>query len=260
MAITTFLFWPLPLLHGRKPYTLVALGVALPLQFPQAVMVMNRRFGNNGKYMAGLLISRALSGIALGVAHINFRSTLLDLFGASLQSTHPHGEIVVVDDVRRHGGGMGLWLGIWSLCSIGSIALGFLIGALIVSGLNVAWGFYVTVILIACVLFLNVIAPETRRAAHRRTMSEIEMPNMSITRRVARGEIKMHVSGDGPRWWWEEVFAGIQLSLKMLDQPGFGVMALYLGWVYGEIVLVIVVWNFEIASYIIDTDYSVAAW
>lgn len=241
MGLTTFFFWPLPLLHGRRPYTLVALAITLPLQFPQAIMVGTRRFGSNDRYMAGLLVSRAISGLALGFAQMNSANVLLDLFGASLQSTHPHGEIVILDDVRRHGGGMGLWLGAWTFSFIGSIGFGFMIGTDIVSGLNVSWGFYITVILIAVVLFLNVLAPETRRSAHRRTMAEIELPNMSITRRVARGEVKMHVYGEGPKWWWEEVFAGVFLSLKMLDQPGFGLMALYLGWVYGEIVLVIVV-------------------
>lgn len=241
MGLTTFFFWPLPLLHGRKPYTLLALGIALPLQFPQAVMVDTRRVGGNGGYMTGLLVSRALSGFALGFCHINLKTTLLDLFGASLQSTHPHGEFVVTDDVRRHGGGMGLWLGFWSFCFIGSLSLGFMIGADIVSGLNVSWGFYITVILIAVILFLDVVTPETRRSPHRRTMAEIELPDMRISRRVARGEICMHVYGDGPKWWWEEVFAGVYLSLKMLDQPGFGLMAIYLGWVYGQIVLIIVV-------------------
>lgn len=241
MAITTFLFWPLPLLHGRKPYTLVALGIALPLQFPQAVMVGTRRVGDNSKYMVGLLVPRALVGLALGFCHVNLKTTLLDVFGASLQSSHPHGEVVVVDDVRRHGGGMGLWLGLWSFSFIGSLALGFMIGADIISGLNVSWGFYITVALIAGTLFLDVLTPETRRAPHRRTMAEIELSNMKISRRVARGEIRMHVFGDGPKWWWEEVYAGILLSVKMLDQPGFGLMALYLGWVYGEIVLIIVV-------------------
>ena len=241
MAITTFLFWPLPLLHGRKPYTLAALGIALPLQLPQAVMVSTRRVGNNSRYMVGLLVPRALAGLALGFCHINLQTTLLDLFGASLQSTHPHGEFVVVDDVRRHGGGMGLWLGFWSFCFIGSLSLGFMIGADIVSGLNVSWGFYITVVLIAGTLFLDVLTPETRRSPHRRTMAEIELPNMRISRRVARGEVRMHVYGDGPKWWWEEVFAGVYLSLKMIDQPGFGLIALYLGWVYGEVVLIIIV-------------------
>lgn len=241
MAITTFFFWPLPLLHGRKPYTLVALAITLPLQFPQAIIVTTQRVSSERGWITGLLVSRALSGVALGFAHINFKTTLLDLFGASLQSSHPHGEVVIVDDVRRHGGGMGIWLGIWSCSAIGSLALGFLIGAEVISGLNISWGFYITVILIAVVLFLDVLTPETRRAPHRRTMQEVELPNLSISRRVARGEIKMHVQGDGPKWWWEEVIAGVYLSIKMLEQPGFGLMALYLGWVYGQVVLIIVV-------------------
>lgn len=243
MAITVFLFWPLPLLHGRKPYTLVAFAIALPLQIPQAVVIDQQRGTAYSRYMFGLLFSRALSGLALGFAHINFKATLLDLYGASLQSDFPHGEMVVVDDVRRHGGGMGLWLGIWSWCFIGSIALGFLIGADIISGLNVSWGFYISVILIAATLFLNLLTPETRRAPHRRTMQEVELPDDSISRRVARGEIKLHVYGEGPKWWWEEVWAGVYLSFKMLSQTGFLVMALYLAWIYAQIVLIIVVSN-----------------
>ena len=123
----------------------------------------------------------------------------------------------------------------------GSISLGFMIGADILSRTYVYWGFYLCVILIAVALLLDVITPETRRSPHRRTMREIEQPNMNTIRRVARGEIKMHVSGEGPKWWWEEVAAGVQLSIKMVDQPGFGLMALYLGWIYGQVVLIIVV-------------------
>ena len=241
MATSVFLFWPLPLLHGRKPYTLVAFAIALPLQIPQAVVVDQQRGTEYSGYIFGLLFSRAVSGLALGFAHINFKSTLLDLYGASLQSDFPHGELVVLDDVRRHGGGMGLWLGIWSWSFIGSIAFGFLIGADIISGLDVSCGFYISVMLIAATLFLNVVMPETRRSSHRRTMQEVELPNDSISRRVARGEIKMHVYGEGPKWWWEEVWAGVYLSFRMLAQTGFLVMALYLAWIYAQIVLIIVV-------------------
>lgn len=243
MAITTFLFWPLPLLHGRKPYTLVALGIALPLQIPQAIIVQDRRgpVSSYSGYLTGLLLCRGLLGLALGFAHMNFKATLLDLFGASLQSEFPHGEVVITDDVRRHGGGMGYWLGIWSFCFLGSLALGFLIGADVISALNQAWGFYIGVILIALALFINVLTPETRRSPHRRTMQEVELPNDSVSRRVARGEIKMHVSGDGPKWWWEEVLAGVYLSLRMLLQSGFLLMALYMAWIYAQIVLIIVV-------------------
>ena len=42
--------------------------------------------------------------------------------------------------------------------------------------------------------------------------------------------------GGGKRW----VYHGILLSLEMLRQPGFAVMALYTGWIYAQIVLVIV--------------------
>jgi MFS family permease len=198
--------------------------------------------------MAGLLLSRALLGLVLGFAHINFKSTLLDLYGASLQNEFPHGEVVIVDDIRRHGGGMGYWLGIWSFCFIGSIAVGFLIGADVISGINVSWGFYIGVILTALALFINVLAPETRRAPHRRTMQEVELPNETVSRRVARGEIKMHVSGDGPKWWWEEVFAGIYLSFRMLMQSSFLLIAVYLGWIYAEIVLTIVVSDVDCGS------------
>jgi uncharacterized membrane protein len=240
IGLVVLIFWPLPLLHGRRPYTLTGLAVALPLQIPQAVIVGTQRGTNYTDYVAGLLVSRALTGIALGFVHINLISTLLDLFGASLQSDNPHGELVMTDDVRRHGGGMGLWLGFWSWCWIGSLAIGFLIGAEVISGLNIAWGFYLCVILIALMLLLTVITPETRRSQHRRTMQEVELPNDTVSRRVARGEIKMHVYGDGPKWWWEEVFAGMYLSMRMLSQSGFMVMALYLAWIYAEVVLIIV--------------------
>jgi hypothetical protein len=46
MAIPTFLFWPLPLLHGRKPYILTSLTIAMPLLFIQALSVHSQRFHN----------------------------------------------------------------------------------------------------------------------------------------------------------------------------------------------------------------------
>jgi hypothetical protein len=43
LAIPSFFFWPLPLLHGRKPYILSSLVVAMPLLFPQAISVSQMR-------------------------------------------------------------------------------------------------------------------------------------------------------------------------------------------------------------------------
>lgn len=240
LAITTALFYPLPLLHGRKPYTLAALAILLPLQFPQALAINAQRSPNVATYRIGLLLPRVFAGIVMGFANINFITTLLDLFGASLQSGNPHQEMVNVNDVRRHGGGMGVWLGIWTWCAIGSIGIGFLIGAGIISGLDVSWGFWITIIVNAAVLVLNILSPEVRRSAYRRSMAEVRSGS-EVSRRVARGEIKMHLESTGPIWWWEEVIAGHVLAVRMLMQPGFAILSLYLGWIYGQVVLVIVV-------------------
>ncbi len=240
LALSTALFYPLPLLHGRKPYTLAALTILLPLQFPQALAVNSPRTPTVATYRIGLLLPRIFAGIVMGFANINLITTLLDLFGASLQSGNPHQEIVNESDVRRHGGGMGVWLGIWTFCAIGSIGIGFLIGAGIISGLDVSWGFWITIIINAAVLLLNIVTPETRRSAYRRSMAEVRNGS-EMSRRVARGEIKMHLQSTGPIWWGEEVFAGHVLAIRMLKQPGFIVLSLYLGWIYGQVVLVIVV-------------------
>lgn len=135
---------------------------------------------------------------------------------------------------------MGVWLSIWTWCAIGSIGIGFLIGAGIISGLDVSWGFWILIILNAAVLVLNILTPEVRRSAYRRSMAEVRSGG-EVSRRVARGEIKMHLQSTGPVWWWEEVWWGHVLAIRMLKQPGFAILSLYLGWIYGQVVLVIVV-------------------
>lgn len=241
LAISTFVVWPLPLLHGRKPYILAALALTLPLQFPQAIVISAKRSPNNATFRTGLLCARAASGLVLGFANVNYITVLLDLFGASLQSKNPHQEFVVANDVRRHGGGMGMWLGIWSWCWIGSLAVGFQVGAVIIEDLSPAWGFYVVTIILAAALVLNIIAPETRRAAYRKSITEVyDRDENYITRRVARGEVKLHISTEGPLYWFEEVWAGMKLILMMICQPGFLVLAFYLAWIYAQIVLVII--------------------
>ena len=240
LAITTFLAWPLPLLHGRKPYTLAAFALILPLQFPQVLAVGKSRLPYVPAYRVALLLPRAVAGVVMGFANINFKTTLLDLFGASLQSSNPHQEVVSIHDVRRHGGGMGVWLGVWTWCSIGSIGVGFLIGAVIIGELDVAWGFWLSIILTASALVINVLVPEVRRSAYRRSMAEVTR-GRDVSRRVARGEIKMHLDATGPIWWGEEFMAGQRLCFQMLKQPGFAILALYVGWIYGQIIMVIVV-------------------
>lgn len=239
--MSTFIVWPLPLLHRRKPYLLAALALALPLQFPQALVVGQMRSPRDVRWRAGLLSARAITGWVFGFANVNYFTVLLDLFGASLQSQNPHQEVVVLNDVRRHGGGMGMWLGIWSWCWIASLAVGFQIGAAIIGHLSPDWGFYVVILILAAALILNIMASETRRAPHRKSVTEVyDRDENFITRRVSRGECKLHISTEGPKYWFEEVWAGMKLSVMMMCQPGFFVLSFYLGWIYAQINLVII--------------------
>jgi MFS family permease len=241
LAMTTIIVWPLPLLHGRKPYLLASLALALPLQFPQAMVVSQTRSPKDMKYRTGLLCARAATGLVLGFANVNYITVLLDLFGASLQSKNPHQEFVVPNDIRRHGGGMGIWLGIWSWCWVASLAVGFLIGATVIESLTPDWGFYIVIFILVAALMLNIVAPETRRAAYRKSVTEVyDRDENYITRRVSRGECKLHISTEGPKYWFEEVWAGMKLVLMMMMQPGFFVLSLYVAWIYAEVVLVII--------------------
>jgi hypothetical protein len=240
LAIPTLFLWPLPLLHGRKPYTVGALCVAICLQVPQGVAVSVFRSPYVRTYRVVLLLSRAVSGFVLGFANINLQSTLLDLFGASLQSGNPRKGMLDENDARRHGGGMGIWLGIWSWCTIGSISLGFLVGTLIISTTNVSWGFWVCLLLLMFVLLLNMISPELRRSAFRRTMAEVRGDEGNFSR-IAMGEVKMHLKAAGPLWWGEEVKAGMEMCWLMLKQPGFLIVAVYTAWVYAQFTMILMV-------------------
>lgn len=255
IATSTLVFWPLPLLHGRKTYTLAAFAVMLPLQFPQAIAVAGYREPHAVLARVGLLLPRILTGFAMGFANINLLPTLFDLFGASLMSERPHQEVVVKEDIRRQGGGVGLWLGIWCWCYIGSLSVGFCIGACIITKLNPAWGFYLIIILLAFFLFVNVVAPETRPTPYRRSLVHFfDPPSPNVKRRLARGEVKLHISNTGPKWWLEEVTAGIILTKRMLFQPGFFLMALYLAWIYAQVVLVV-----TLLGALLSRDYAFRA-
>lgn len=240
LSIPTFFFWPLPLLHGRKPYILASLSIAMPLLFPQAVVISTIRSPYQTYWRVGLLIPRAVLGFVLGFANMNFQATLLDLFGASLQSANPHQEIIDEFDVRLHGGGMGAWLGLWTWCYIGSIGVGFTIGAIIINYIAPSWGMYIGILILLFISVIQVVTPEVRRGAYRRSVAEVKT-EQGISRRVARGEVKMHRVQTGPKWFGEELHHGMLLSRDMLKQPGFLVMAIYQAWIYGQVVLLIVV-------------------
>ncbi|KAH6652952.1 hypothetical protein BKA67DRAFT_520098 [Truncatella angustata] len=239
MALPTFFCWPLPLLHGRRQYILLGLILTLPLLFPQAITVMTHRPSKSNAWKCALLLPRGLMGVSLGFANMNFHSTLTDLYGASLMSSNPHQELMDEDDVRRHGGGLGVWLGLWTWCFTGSLSVGFLIGAVVIDRFTPAWGFYISIILVGTTLLLSVFTPEVRHSTWRRSVAEVQTGD-HVSRRVARGEVMMHRIQDGPKWWWQEAWHGVILSLQMLRQPGFTVMAVYLAWIYAQVTLIIV--------------------
>jgi serine/arginine repetitive matrix protein 2 len=113
-------------------------------------------------------------------------------------------------------------------------------GALVVSSTSVDWGFWLSSLLLLFVIMLNVIAPEVRRSAFRRTISEI-IGNEGSFSRVARGEVKLHLTGNGPYWWGEEILAALHLSWLMVKQPGFLVLSLYSAWVYAQFIIILMV-------------------
>ena len=90
------------------------------------------------------------------------------------------------------------------------------------------------------VLLLNIIAPEVRKSAFRRTIQDIIGMDCGCSR-IGRGEIKMHLTGSGPYWWGEEVKAGLQLTWSMISQPGFLVLAIYSAWAYAQFTVVLMV-------------------
>ena len=121
------------------------------------------------------------------------------------------------------------------------MSVGFSVGAVIISALDPSWGFYIVVIMLAFFLLVNVIAPETRRAPYRRSIAQYIGEDEKLKRRVARGEVKLHISNDGPAWWFQEVWAGIVLTKRMVCQLGFFVLMVYLAWMYAQVTLVILV-------------------
>ncbi|KAF2211689.1 hypothetical protein CERZMDRAFT_98119 [Cercospora zeae-maydis SCOH1-5] len=215
LGLSTLVAWPLPLLHGRRPYILVAFGIMLPLQIPQA-MVVQRAHGSGLLYKIGILLPRGLTGLALGFANVNFLPTL-------------------------QGGGIGAWLGLWTFCFGSSLSIGFFAGACIISKLNPSWGFWISIMLLSFFLLVNMIAPETRKDEHRRSLFQFfeDKEARRLKHRIARGEVKLHLSNDGPKYWYEEVWAGIILTKRMVLQPGFFVLMLYLGWIQAQLTLVI---------------------
>ncbi|KAI9761291.1 MAG: hypothetical protein M4579_001081 [Chaenotheca gracillima] len=240
LSIPTLLCWTLPLIYGRKPFNVMALGLFLPLQLPQAVVLSSSRSPDNASYRTGLLVARALSGIALGFLNTNMLGSLVELFGASLHNSHPHQETFKRHDLRRHGGGMGVWLGVWTWSFVGSVGLGFLFGALIINQLNPVWGFWITSALSAVMLLLNMATPEIRDPLDQWSAAQHYLGSQRSSEGL-RGNATILRSYATPQRLWHEIQAGVALKCSMLSQVGFTPLALYVSWIYGHAVMVMIV-------------------
>ena len=69
----------------------------------------------------------------------------------------------------------------------------------------------------------------------------------------------MHLYSTGPLHWWEEVRAGFELSIRMIKQPGFLLMALYQGWMFAQFVIVIILLGALASRYYRFQPQTVAA-
>lgn len=256
-AIPSLLFWPLSLLHGRKPYVLLSIALTIPLQLPQALSLPPHTIPSRERSMVPFIVCilffRAVSGFVLGFASMNVLATLIDLFGPDTGACCRGGVVFnsntpVEGQDKFHlvpggeaGARVGIWLGIWAWVFFAFGGVGYLVGQLIISRSSPAWGFWIVAIVATMLLLLVWLAPEVRPPWRKQRL---------INRRRAgwkgdeekqhedRGEIMMVVSGTSPKWWWEEVRAGVVLSWRMCNQLGFLVVATYVGWTAGKMAVV----------------------
>ena len=228
MAIPVLFLWPLPLLHGRKPYVSGGLILTLVLLFPQTIAIRSGRYlSDDTHWRYTFLVTRAFMGVSLGLVQMNSFVTLTDLYGASLLGRP--------EDPRSRGGGIGVWLGLWTSSCIGMLIFGFAIGTVIAGSQPLDWSLYISILVVAVALLVNVLCPDCRGALYRRRSQGNDSDLLPV------GEIMIHRVNKSPAWWGEETLHGVFLCFEMLRQPGFFAVAIYAGWVYGQAIFVTII-------------------
>lgn len=204
-------------------------------------------------YLICVMFFRTFSGVALGFAVMNTLSVIVDLFGPDsgaccrggvvYNTTIPlerHNQFLLVPGGEA-GARIGIWLGlyVWLLTAIAGV--GFLAGKLTVATTTPAWGFWIIIIGAGIILFWIILSPEVRPPWRKTKLTTkkgaMENPKHK-TYSVERGELKLVMFGRSPYWWWEEVYAGLMLNCKMLQQPGLVSVAIYAGWVFGHLIMI----------------------
>ncbi|KAG0635843.1 hypothetical protein HOY80DRAFT_875444, partial [Tuber brumale] len=254
VALSGLVFWPLPLLHGTKPYSLVSLALMVPLQLPQALSLpphttLGQRVGESMlPYVVCLLVFRSASGVVMGFTSLTSFATILDIFGPDTGACC-RGGIIFNDGVPIGGVGqyhripggeagarVGMWLGVWVWFFVAFSGVGFFVGRVITEKMGLAWGFWIAAI-VGVVLFLAVAAIPEVRPPWRRLIGGEGQPGWA-RRRVERGELALVIFGNPPEWWWKEVWAGLKMTGRMCGQAGFLILAVYTAWVMGQVSMI----------------------
>lgn len=262
VALPVLVLWPLPLLHGKKPYLLLSIALVVPLQLPQALSLpphttVEQHLGDSMlPYVICMMVFRGVSGIVLGFAAMIAFATIMDLFGPDTGACCRGGIVfnnrAPVEGANQYhmvsggeaGSRIGVWLGIWSWLFVSFPGAGFFIGQIIADKASPAWGFWTVAMADGMLFFAVAMIPEVR-PPWRRVVGERRRGGW-MRRRVERGELALVVFGKPPEWWWEEVWAGLRMSGRMCGQVGFALLAAYVGWVVGEVTVVMRVCPFVV--------------
>lgn len=254
VALSGLVFWPLPLLHGRKPYSLVSLALVVPLQLPQALSLpphttLGQRVGAPIlPYVVCSLVFRILSGIIMGFAGLTSLATILDMFGPDTGACCRGGVVfnngIPVEGMDKYylvpggeaGARVGVWLGVWAWFFVASPGVGFFIGQIIAEKFDPAWGFWVAAIADIVLLFAAATIPEVR-PPWRRLVGGEKLSGW-VRSGVERGELALVIFGKPPERWWKEVWAGLKMTGRICGQVGFLILAVYTAWAVGQVTVI----------------------
>lgn len=216
LALVVFIFWTLPLLHGRKPYIMISLVLMIPLQVPQGLTLPPYTVAKDSENMISYVLCfyffRAISGGVLGFTVINCLSTVLDLFSVDTGACCRGGVVLNGRALKKQhwslsGGGKresrpGMWIAMYVWSGTVFYGVGFLVGQLIINSTTPAWGFWITAIITGVLLIIVGLVSEVRPPWIRHDPSHGSSRHISHNTRTPpvaeRGEISVALTGISP--------------------------------------------------------------
>lgn len=216
LALVVFIFWPLPLLHGRKPYIMISLLLMIPLQIPQGLTLPPYTIAKQNESMVSYVLCfyffRAISGGVLGFTVINCLSTVLDLFSVDTGACCRGGVVLNGRAIKKQnwnllGGGIrgsrpGMWIAMFVWSTTVFYGIGFFVGQLTINSTTPAWGFWITAIITGSLLIIVGVVSEVRPPWKRHDpahgLSRHISTNTSMPTVTERGEISVALTGISP--------------------------------------------------------------